>query len=139
MDNTAIFRKKSLDRISSPEELGETLRVTSPGVWMILAAVILLLVGLIIWGTAASIDSYVTGTAQVEDGTMRILFDDSNFVKNVETGMKVVVGDTETHISSIGTGANGTIFAMAPTTLTNGSYEAKVIYKQTQIIRLLFN
>ena len=139
MDNNTIFRKKSMERISSPEELGETLRVTSPAVWMILTAVILLLAGLIVWGSLASIDSYVTGTAQVENGTMRILFDDSDYVKNVETGMKVVVGDTETRIASIGTGADGTTFAMAPTTLADGSYEAKVIYKQTQVLRLLFN
>ena len=38
-----IFREKSLKRITSPEELGDYLRVTSPSVWMILAAVILLL------------------------------------------------------------------------------------------------
>ena len=35
-----IFREKSLKRITSPEELGDYLRVTSPTVWMVLAAVI---------------------------------------------------------------------------------------------------
>jgi hypothetical protein len=39
---------------------------------MILAAVILLLAGVLIWSSVASIDSFVTATAQVEDGTMRI-------------------------------------------------------------------
>lgn len=33
-----IFRKKSLDRISSPEALDDYLHVTTPAVWMILAA-----------------------------------------------------------------------------------------------------
>ena len=37
-----IFREKSLKRITSPEELGDYLRVTSPTVWMVLAAGILL-------------------------------------------------------------------------------------------------
>ena len=67
-----IFREKSLKRISSPEELGDYLRVTSPAVWMLLVAVILLLAGFLIWGSASSIDSIVTGTAQVEGGKMQI-------------------------------------------------------------------
>ena len=37
-----IFRKKSLDRISSPEQLNDSIRVAHPGIWMILAAVIML-------------------------------------------------------------------------------------------------
>ncbi len=45
----SIFREKSLKRITSPEELGDYLRVTSPTVWLVLGAVILLLVGMLIW------------------------------------------------------------------------------------------
>ena len=40
-----LFREKSLETIESPESLNDYLRVTSPGVWIILAAVIALLVG----------------------------------------------------------------------------------------------
>ena len=43
---STLFRKKSMARISSPEDLTSYLRVTSPGMWIILAAVIALLVGL---------------------------------------------------------------------------------------------
>ena len=62
MDNS-IFRKKSLERISSPESLNDYLHVTSPAVWLILTAVILLLAGMLIWSSVASIDSFATGTA----------------------------------------------------------------------------
>ena len=54
-----LFRKKSLESIESPEVLDDYLRVTSPGVWMILGAVILLLVGMIVWGIFGHIDSEV--------------------------------------------------------------------------------
>ncbi len=37
-----LFREKSIDRISSPEQLNDYLRVTSPAVWVILLAVVLL-------------------------------------------------------------------------------------------------
>ena len=45
-----IFRKKSLDRISSPEQLNDYIRMANPGIWMILAAVIILLAGVCVWG-----------------------------------------------------------------------------------------
>ncbi len=44
-----LFRKKSLDHISSPEEMHDYMQVTSPRVWMILSAVLLLLAGFIVY------------------------------------------------------------------------------------------
>ena len=35
-DKTKLFREKNLERLESPEKLNDYLRVTSPGVWMIL-------------------------------------------------------------------------------------------------------
>ncbi len=135
----SLFRKKSMDRISSPEALSDYLRVTSPTVWLILAAVILLLVGVLIWSSVANIDSIATGTAQVEDGSMIIRFDDGQIARNVQTGMTVVVGETSTTISSIGTDDGGETFALASTTLADGSYTVKVIFRTTKVLRLLFN
>lgn len=134
-----IYRQKSLDRISSPEALGDYLRVTSPAVWLILTAIILLLVGMLIWSSVASIDSFAGGTAIVDNGTMTIRFDDDQIARNVESGMSIVVGETETRITSIGTDADGRLFAAASTTLADGSYTAKVVFRQTQVIHLLFN
>ena len=137
MDNQ-VFRKKSLEQISSPEQLNDYLRVTNPAVWLLLTAVILLLVGVLIWSSVASIDSFAGGTAQVKDGVMQIHFDDAQIAGSVQTGMTVTVGDTQSVITSIGKGEDGSVFAVAETTLTDGIYSAKVVYRQTQLIRLLF-
>ena len=134
-----IFRQKSLERISSPESLGDYLRVTSPAVWMILAAVILLLAGMLIWSSVASIDSFATGTAQVSDGSMRLVFDDETVARSVQAGMTVIVGETTTRISSVGTDGEGRLFALASTALADGRYPARVLFRQTQVLRLLFN
>ena len=48
MDNQ-IFRKKNIDRVSSPEQLNDYVRVSNPGVWMVLTAVIVLLFGICVW------------------------------------------------------------------------------------------
>ena len=134
-----LYRQKSMDRISSPEQLNDYLRVTNASVWVILIAVILLLTGLIIWGSVASIESYTDGAAQVQGGLMTIRFEDQQFAKNVETGMPVRAGDTETVVASIGRDDNGLLIATANTSLSDGYYPVRVSYKQTQVLRLLFD
>ena len=54
---TALFREKSLEAVESPESLNDYLCVTSPGVWLVLAAVIALLIGAILWGVFGRIDT----------------------------------------------------------------------------------
>ena len=134
-----IFRKKSLDRISSPEALDDYLHVTTPSVWLILIAIIMLLVGMLIWSHVASIDSFATGRAQVENSTMYIEFDNEQIARNVQSGMVVMSGETQSRISSVGVDSQGKIFALAPTELADGYYIVDVLFKQTQVIQLLFN
>ena len=45
-----LFRKKSMDKLSSPDQLTDYIRVANPGVWMILVAIVLLLAGACVWG-----------------------------------------------------------------------------------------
>ena len=124
MAESSLFRKSSVDRIQSPEQLNDYLRVTNPAVWGMLAAVIILLAGLLLWAALTYIGSYADGTAQVENGVMTVRFEDPAQGKNV---------------FSVGQDSYGGYFALADTTLSDGSYDARVSYKQTQIIRLLFN
>ena len=135
----SLFRKKSVDRISSPEQLNDYLRVTSPAVWVILLAVMLLLAGLLIWSSTAVIESYVDGTAEVKDGVMTMRFTDQNFAKNIEEGMTVTVGDHQCAVATVGRDAGGLIIATARTALSDGFYNVRVSYKYTQALSLLFN
>ena len=138
MDQNPLFRKNSMESISSPEQLTDYLRVTNPAVWIVMAAIILMLVGMLIWGSVAQIDSYAAGTAQVQDGRMIVVFDDSGLAANVKAGMSVTIGETSSPIDSVGMTESGALFASASTTLADGSYPARVIFRQTQVLRLLF-
>ena len=44
------LKKNDPDKVSSPDKLDDYIRVTTPSVWIILGALLLLLVGAIIWG-----------------------------------------------------------------------------------------
>lgn len=50
--NDKIFRKSSIDRVNSPEQLNDYIRVANPSVWVILLAIAVLLVGVVIWGSS---------------------------------------------------------------------------------------
>lgn len=139
MERSELFRKESMDRIQSPEQLNDYLRVTNPAMWVVLAAVIILLVGVLVWSASAQIISYASGTARVQDGTMVVVFDDAQQAANVETGMTISVGDSDATIASIGSADDGTVFAVAQTDLSDGSYSARVVFRRTQVLRLLFN
>lgn len=47
--NETIFRKKSLERIASPDQLDDYLKVSSPSVWLVLIALILTLIAAGVW------------------------------------------------------------------------------------------
>lgn len=53
----SIFRKESLDRVSSPEELDRYLKVTGPGVWFPLLAVAVVLLGVLLWMIFGRLDT----------------------------------------------------------------------------------
>ena len=54
-------------------------------------------------------------------------------------GMDVTVGNTASAITSVGLSADGQIFALADTDLADGVYDARVTYRRTQVMKLLFN
>ena len=139
MEQSSLFRKESVERIQSPEQLNDYLRITNPTIWVLLAAVIVLLAGMLIWSSVAYISSFAEGSAAVENGKMTVRFYDEEQAGRVESGMDIVVGDVSFPIKSVGRAEDGTVFALADTSLADGSYDARVTYRRTQLIRLLFN
>ncbi len=134
-----LFRQKSVDRISSPEQLDDYLHVTTPAVWVVLCAVIALLVGLLVWSSLTAVESYVSGTAEVSDGVLTAVFDDTVQAENVKPGMEVSVGELVTPVLSVGRDGDGRVIAVAEADIPDGKYDVRVGFKRTQIIRMLFN
>ena len=134
-----LYRQKSMDRISSPEQLNDYLRVTNVSVWVILIAIIILLAGLLLWSSVATIESYAEGSGQLQNGLMTIHFTDEQFAKEVKKGMPVRAGDTEFEISGTGQDENGLLIATANTSLADGYYPVQVRYNQIQVLQLLFD
>ena len=134
-----LFRKESIERVSSPEQLSDYLHVTTPAIWFVLSAVILLLASFFVWSSVTAVESYAAGTAEVSGGVLTLRFDDADKAANVTEGMDVKVGGIVTPVLSTGQGEDGKLLAVAEANLPDGRYEARVGYKNTQIIEMLFN
>lgn len=57
----SVFRKASLDRLSSPEQLDQVMTVTSPRAWLALLAIGAILLAVLVWGIWGSIPSKTYG------------------------------------------------------------------------------
>ena len=98
--NSQLFRKKSVDRVSSPEQLNEYIRVANPGVWMVLAAIIILLAGAIVWGFIGHLDTTLPTAVVCENGQAAIYVKEADISK-VAVGMTVRVGEAEYAVTGI--------------------------------------
>ena len=56
-EKKSIFREKSLTKVSSPEQLNDYIRVSTPAVWLVLSAIVLLLIAVTLWGFLGRLES----------------------------------------------------------------------------------
>lgn len=88
-----LFRKKSLERISSPEQLNAYIRVSTPSVWMLLAAIVILLVGVCVWGVFGHLDTRLSVAAIAQDGTVTAYVREGDIAKVKAEAVVTVNGD----------------------------------------------
>jgi HlyD family secretion protein len=89
--DSKIFRKVSLERLSSPEQLDQILRVTNPKDWVALVAIFILLGVAVAWGYGGTVNSKATGQGVIvrSGGVLNVVSAGSGMVLS----LKVNVGD----------------------------------------------
>src|SRR5579872_2499809 len=101
--DASIFRKTSLERLSSPEQLDTIMRVIGPKRWLALAGILLILGVAGIWGYQGTIDTKVTGSGViVRAGTvLNVVASGSGLVTsiNVNLGDRVKAGQVIAKVS----------------------------------------
>lgn len=97
-----LFRSKSLERITSPDDLDDYVRVANPGVWILLIAIVILLVGFIIWGVFANLETTVPVIVHT-DMNITNCYISEKYIEDgsVRSGMTVRCMDEEYTISTI--------------------------------------
>ncbi|ATW23936.1 hypothetical protein [Candidatus Formimonas warabiya] len=94
MEN-GIFRKSSLERISSPEQLNDYVKITNPGIWIVLLGLFSLLIAAGIWAYFGTIPETVqlSGVAfsDKEEVETVYFYMPMSVSKRLSKGMKVQV------------------------------------------------
>lgn len=95
-----LFREKSLERVSSPEQLNDYIRVANPSVWIALVAVVILLIGVCVWGVFGRLDTVLTVGA-VSEGEQTICYVKESDIGSVSPDLKVRLNGEEYRILEI--------------------------------------
>lgn len=134
--NETVFRKETLERISSPEQLTDYLKITNPGVWVILSAVILLLAGLFAWSMIGTLETTATVKVIVSNDTAQIVPIDTDIITE---GMVFRVNSEEYTVALAENDDLGRYFGMASVDLPDGIYDGTIVVDQVHPIDFLLN
>ena len=155
--NEKIFRKKSIDRVSSPEQIDDYLRVSNPSVWVLIFAAVILIIGAMIWGTFGKLERTVNCVAVADRGTVTLYVkeEDSELIRS---GLDVKVnkktfpikdteydpvcvdysfGDYMLHLGEFEIGGWAYVYE-ADGILPSGIYSAKIVTENASPLELLF-
>ena len=132
-----IFREKSLDRISSPEQLDDYLKVSTPSLWLLLSAVIILLVGIIVWANVENLETTINAAATVDQGVAEIVLT-GNDAEIIKEGMKVRINNYETEVEFVQYDDLGRAIAICVADVPTGNYRVQVVTESIHPISFLF-
>lgn len=100
-ENKSIFRKKAIDKVSSPELLNEYIKAASPGMWTILLAIVVFLVGVIVFGSVGRLETTVKGVTVIKNSNAEMYVSEKD-VKEIKCGQTVRIDGSELKVIKIG-------------------------------------
>ena len=157
-ENKSIFRKKSLERISSPEDLDSYLVVTGPGVWFPLLAVVVMLIATIVWMFLGRLDTTMD-VAVVSENNCAVCYvpleqlqkgiqnetvqvsGKSYTIRDDGRSPQIVTNDTDVNLRIAGSWTDGmTIKPMrVDGELESGVYTGKIVVETIKPISFIIN
>ena len=135
-----LFRKKSIDKLKSPENLNEYIKVSNPGVWLLIIAVAVILAGILIWSMFGYIDTTVEARAQAENGTLVCTLDGED-ITSIAEGAPVRVGDVNGTVTGITEkdAQTGQYRITAKADVPDGVYTVKIVTERVRPISFVLN
>lgn len=152
------FRKQSLERIKSPDALNDYIHVARPSTWLVLGAIVLFLIGIIVWGVFGRVTLEVNGFSVVEGGRIWVLVDQKD-MSRVEPGMEIRIGENKGEVEIVypetsTLGEQCDLYGIYPGShdrdqvvggvegtmrIADGSYDCTIVLKSLAPISLLTN
>ena len=99
-ETSGLFTKKAEDKLRSPDDLDEYVRVTNPSVWVVLGACVVLLLGLFAWGFFGTAETNVAVAGTYVNGEV-VCFLPTDKVSSIHEGDIANVGGEQMQVASI--------------------------------------
>ena len=135
-EKSQIFGSKLPDRISSPEQLNDAFKVTTPVVWILLGTVIAILAGFFVWASVGRFETLADADVIVKDSRAAAYITGSN-ADSIQAGMTLRIGDAEYRITDVGRDLSGRAVAYADVSEPDGEYSSKVVIESVRPISFL--
>ena len=119
-----------------PEQLQDYMKVTNPGIWMVLAAVIALLVGLIACSALGTLETTLDTRAEAKDGVVTVTLGGD---ESVEPGMVLRLDGREASIDRVYADDAGRTLCTAALDVPDGGYDAQIVTDTVSPIRFLID
>ena len=98
---SSVFNQSARERLRNPDDLDRCVRVTSPSVWVMLGAVLLLIFGLLSWGIFGVVTVGVEDVCIFKDGQL-VGFVDERQASLIEVGDAGKVDDLQVNVTYVG-------------------------------------
>ncbi len=100
-NKNSFFRKQALEKVTSPEELDCYLKVTRPGVWFVLIAIIVLVIGVLCWSVLGHLETTVNvAVVSSNNSTLCLVSADSS--EDILKSGKIKIAGKDYTLSDVG-------------------------------------
>ncbi len=100
-NKSSIFSQKALDKVTSPEDLNGYLKVTRPGIWFVLIAFVILLIGVIAWAILGRLETTVN-VAVISSNNSVVCLVPTESCEDVLSSGKIKISDKEYTLKDAG-------------------------------------
>lgn len=88
------MEEKKLKKVESPEQLDQYIKLTNPGIGIILIATILFVIGILIWGIFGKIETKIDVVVISNNNYSYVYVKEEN-ITEIEKGMDVIVSNSD--------------------------------------------
>lgn len=97
-NSNQLFRKKSLERIESPEKVNAFIRVLNPGIWIVIVAIVVAVIGILVWAFSGSINETVEVDFRSYGYGGEVLYVPEGQIEGIDYGIEI---DTDEQIGKV--------------------------------------
>lgn len=138
MNKKELFRKTSMESISSPEQLTDYLKVTNPSAWIILAAVAIVLIGGLVWLCVGTVETDIKVNALAENGRVSVSIPAVHTSK-INDDMIIKIAGSEISDYTVREDKNGSKSLMITADVPDGEYDVTIVTERLTPISFLIN